>query len=532
MDRLQLFTVMPIAVALVLGSMALTTGFHVAYKANDRARGIVMLEAWRLTTAALTPIVEHTRSLLRLFSAVFTPRAGLAAAALVLAMATNADGALFIGVAGIVNFDALERDLASKKSEAETLFAKYAREAEAHEEKDAQGNVVRKGRLLTDDEKKAVQAKIDEGRAIKAQIDRARGDEELRRQIDGMTSGFARQHASAVDAAARETRSRIKSLGQQWAESVAGKFFFEKQHHGGSGWRSPAVELTGHHMLAATLTSDAASGGDLIVPDYRPGILPMLFKRLTVRDLMAQGTTDSNLVSYMKEVTATNAAATVAEGASKPESTLAFDLVSDAVRKIATWLPVTEEMLEDVSQIRSYIDARLRLFVLLVEEDQLLNGDGTPPNISGILDRAGLTAAQARGGDTNADAIFKEMMKIFNASFLMPDAHVLNPTNWQTIQLSKDANGQYYGSGPFAGPQAPTLWGLPVAVTPSIAAGTALSGAFKAASQIFDKGGLRVEASNSHSDYFIKNLVAIRAEERLALAVYREAAFGTTTGLN
>ena len=123
-------------------------------------------------------------------------------------------------------------------------------------------------------------------------------------------------------------------------------------------------------------------------------------------------------------------------------------------------------------------------------------------------------------------------MKVFNASFVMPDAHVINPANWQTIQLSKDANGQYYGSGPFAGAQAPTLWGLPVAVTPSIVANTALTGAFRSSAQIFDHGGMRVDVSNSHSDFFIKNLVAIRAERRLALAVYRPAAFGTTTGLN
>ena len=123
-------------------------------------------------------------------------------------------------------------------------------------------------------------------------------------------------------------------------------------------------------------------------------------------------------------------------------------------------------------------------------------------------------------------------MKVFNASFVMPDGHVINPANWQTIQLAKDANGQYYGMGPFAGVQPPTLWGLPVAVTPSIVANTSLTGGFKSSAQIFDHGGLRVDVSNSHSDFFIKNLVAIRAEERLALAVYRPLAFGTATGLN
>ena len=114
-------------------------------------------------------------------------------------------------------------------------------------------------------------------------------------------------------------------------------------------------------------------------------------------DLIAPGTTDSNLVTYMKETTFTNAADTVAEGAAKPESTLIFDAVSDPVRKIATWLPVTEEMLEDVPALRSYLDARLRLGVQLAEDDQLLNGRVVAPDIIGFLARTGLAASIARG---------------------------------------------------------------------------------------------------------------------------------------
>jgi HK97 family phage major capsid protein len=428
-------------------------------------------------------------------------------------------------VAGHLNIDAMERDLLAKSGEAAALFEKTAKECQAYQEKDKDGKVTVQGRLFTDEEKKAVQVLLDEGLALKSKIASAKGDANLQAEIAKLTAGMT------VETPKPGQPGRVvQSLGQQWAASPAGQFFFKKMHQGSRNWNSPVAEL--FDMRAATLTSDAASGGDLIVSDFRPGILPLLFKRLTVRDLLAPGRTDSNSISYMKETTFTNAAATVAEGTDKPQSTLIFDLVNDLVQKIAHWLPVTEEMLEDVSQIRSYIDARLRLGVDLTEEDQLLNGDGTPPNIRGILNRVGLTAAQARGADTNADAIFKEMMKVFNASFVMPDGHVINPANWQTTQLSKDANGQYYGSGPFAGPQAPTLWGLPVAVSPSIVANTALTGAFRSSAQIFDHGNLRVEASNSHSDFFIKNLVAIRAEERLALAVYRPAAFGTTTGLN
>ncbi len=119
----------------------------------------------------------------------------------------------------------------------------------------------------------------------------------------------------------------------------------------------------------------------------------------------------------------------------------------------------------------------------------------------------------------------------------------MHPTNWETIRLSKDAVGQYYAGGPFTDGMSATnlggggvspvlnLWGVRAVVTPAISSGTALVGAFGQAAQIFRIGGLTVEASNSHSDFFSRGAVMLRAYERLALAVYRPAAFGTVTNL-
>jgi HK97 family phage major capsid protein len=422
-----------------------------------------------------------------------------------------------------MNIAQLERDLLKKSAEAASLLESTAKACQAFEEKDKDGKVVATGRLMTDDEKKAIQALIDEGNGLKAQIERAKGDERMASEIQKMTAGMRPNGAAAPS----QSQGEARSMGQQFVESEA--FAWLKKSHGvrGSAWTSPSAEL-----FATTLDTTTASGGDLIVTQYRPGILPLLFKRLTVADLLASGTTDSNSVTYMKETTFTNAAAAVAEGQPKPESTLIFDQVTDLVSKIAHWLPVTDEMLEDVSQIRSYIDARLRLGLQLTEEDELLNGSGTAPHLQGLRNRSGLTTATTRtGSQTNADAVFVAMMAVFNGSFVMPTGTIMNPANWQTTQLSKDGNGQYYGSGPFAGPQPPTLWGLPVVVTPSITANEAFTGAFSSAAQVFRKGGVRVEASNSHSDFFVRNLTAIRAEERLALAVYRPAAFSKVLSL-
>jgi HK97 family phage major capsid protein len=393
-------------------------------------------------------------------------------------------------------------------------------------------------RESTAEERARLQALLDEAKAIKVKVDRAKSDAAMAAEIDalyqraatptGQSNSILRSSTGAV---VRPTERQIQTLGTQWTNSEAMDFFKKGMHRtGGARWASPTVEL---EMHATTLSEAAGSGGPLVIPQYLPGILPLLFKRLMVADLLASGTTNSNAIVYMKETTFTNAATPVAEGAAKPESALIFAQVTELVSKIAHWLPVTEEMLEDVAAIASYIDARLRLGVALAEEDQLLNGNGTPPNLLGLLNRAGLATPIAQGvaPDTAADAIFRQVAAIATTSFVYPDGIVINPTNWANIILMKTSQGAYIAGGPFAPSMPTTLWGLSVAPTPSIVAGTALVGAFGTMAQFFRRGGLRVEASNSHQDFFIKNLVAIRAEERGALAVYRPGAFGKVTSL-
>ncbi len=352
-------------------------------------------------------------------------------------------------------------------------------------------------------------------------LDQLQGDANMSAEITRLSAGMTGSGGRGTGGA---------SLGAQILDSEMGKWLLKHRGQVPSGtWQSPSSEL-----MAATLTEDAASGGAAVLVDYQPGLLPLPSRRLTVADLIAPGTTESNTVGFMRETAATtNAADTVAEGAAKPESTIVFDGATAPVRKIATWLPVTEEILEDVPALRAYLDVRLRLFVQLKEDDQLLGGDGIAPNILGLMNLPGITAAHPRGADTNADAILKQTGIIETATSLEVDGYVVNPVNWESILLLKNAAGDYIASGgPLAAPGPKTLWGRPVAVTPAIAAGTALVGCFKTAAQYFRRGGLRVEASNSHSDFFVKNLVAIRAETRGALAAYREAAFGQVTGLN
>jgi HK97 family phage major capsid protein len=431
-----------------------------------------------------------------------------------------------------MNVVQLESDLRAKKVALGGLIEKTARACQDHVVTAATATTPAiTGRLMTAEEKGAIKAIQDECLAIQNKLDGAQGDAAFLAQIQRFSGDPA--HAAAAAAHAIERRS----VGQQFVNDAAVRAFLAAGGHRRNGaWASPPVECFGP-LHATTLTEDPASGGKLLVPQYLPGIQSVQFKRLVVADLMASGTATSNAIIYMVETAFTNAAAAVAEGAAKPESAMVFDQRTDPVSKIAHWLPVTEELLEDVPAIQSYIDARLTLGVQLAEEDQLLNGNGTPPNLMGIMNRAGLATAVARNGaatppETNAEAILRQITAIATTAFVYPDGVVVNPANWFTTVTSKDSTGQYFGGGPFSSLPTASIWGTPVAITPSIVANTALVGAFGTMSQVFRKGGIRVEASNSHQDFFIKNLVAIRAEERLALAVYRPGAFGKVTGLN
>jgi HK97 family phage major capsid protein len=265
-----------------------------------------------------------------------------------------------------------------------------------------------------------------------------------------------------------------------------------------------------------------------LTPDVVRGpLLPMALDETTVGDLMAQGTIDGNVHAYYEETTFTNAADTVAEGAEKPESALAFTERTDTVRKIAHWVPATTEFLDDNAGIRSYVDNRLVFGLKRTEEDQLLNGNGTAPNISGILDRA----IQTVGSTNDLDAIYHAITEVRVDGLAEPDAVVIHPLSWQNLRLAKNADDIYYGPGPFNPDNVERIWGLRVRVTPMIAEGTALVGAFRTSAQIFRKGGVRVIAASEHASFAIENKVAIIAEERLTLAVYRPTAFCSVTGL-
>ncbi len=375
------------------------------------------------------------------------------------------------------------------------------------------------GRKLSADEKSDVESALHAGDEVLADTASA----EQKSKVDALADALGQPNRPQVKAPNDEREVKdTRSIGEQFTDSPEYKSLMDRGLKG--DWSTGGIEFK------TTLTEGAGSGAALVNDQILPGILPLLFERFTVADLLAQGSTSNPSINYMKETTATNAADTVAEGAAKPESALIFDEVTDPVRKIATTLPVTDEMLADGPAIRAYIDGRLRLFVQIAEEDQLLNGTNVAPDILGLLNRVGIQT-QALGADTKPDAAYKAMEKV-RSVFLEPDGMVVNPTDWVDFKLLKDSTGNYMGGGPFGSTGAvENLWGMRVVVTSRITAGTALIGAFGTAAQIFRRQGITLDATNSHASEFVSNITRIRAEERLALAVYRPAAFVTLTGI-
>lgn len=261
----------------------------------------------------------------------------------------------------------------------------------------------------------------------------------------------------------------------------------------------------------------------------RPGILPSVQLPIMITDMMLGGSIDNNTMTYMEETTFTNAAAETAEGGAKPEAALDFTERTENVRKTAVWLPATTELLADVAGVESFIRGRLIFMLAQRFEQQVISGNGIAPNHLGILNRVGIQT-QAKGTDPTPDAFYKAMVKVRINGGAEPNAHVMHPNDAQEIRLLRTADGIYiWGNPSEAGPF--RLWGLPVRETTGITENTGLTGAFSPMSQVFNREGVRVVLSTEHASYFVENKVAILAERRDLVAVYRPAAFCTVTGI-
>lgn len=377
------------------------------------------------------------------------------------------------------------------------------------------------GRPLNEEENAKVEQNLRQIADWKSRIGEIEDRERLEKALDD---------ASIPDPSPAPSEPR--SLGEAFVKSDA---YRARKSAGFTGaWSTGAVEfeqkLTDAGLSVASIED---AGGTLpLQPQVAPMVSPAE-QRLTIADLFGQGNATQNTIVYLEETTTTAGAYTTSpynspnlpatavltsEGQAKPAAFVDFTRRSVELSKIAAFLPISDEMIEDEPQIASYINGRLALFVRQAEEAHLMT----------TLLAASIGSADSAdiGGTNLFDAIAAGINSVQTVAGLQPDALVINPTDFWSMSILKASagTGAYFSGGPYAGPAA-NPWGLRAVVTQAVAQGSPLVGAFRDGATVWRKGGLSVEASNSHSDYFRKNLTAIRAEERLGLAIYRPKAF-------
>ena len=317
-----------------------------------------------------------------------------------------------------------------------------------------------------------------------------------------------------------ERQKAKKSFGQLIVESKAFQGFKTSRQPTESFEEGDEVEMK-------TLFQTSAGWG----PESTrvPGlVIDKATRPLQVLDIIPTATTKQAAIVYMEETTRTHAAAERAEAATYAESTFALTQRSETVRSIGDSVPVTDEQLEDVDGVGAYLDTRLRFGVLQRADGQIINGDGNAPNLTGIVNKAGIQT-QAKGTDPAQDAFYKAMVKVRTTGRAVPSAHLINPLDWQGIRLQRTADGIYiWGSPAEAGPE--RMWGLLVVQAEALTQGTAITGDFVNFIQLWQKKGIEV-ALGLVNNQFLQGQKTVRAGMRVALTIYRAAAFSTVTGL-
>jgi HK97 family phage major capsid protein len=312
------------------------------------------------------------------------------------------------------------------------------------------------------------------------------------------------------------TAARSPSWGRQVAEHARFKSFIE---NGGRGKVSIPIK-------AEITTPSGVDQGDLVAPERAP-IQGLPQQILTVRDLLTAVPTSSNKIDFVRQVSRTNNAAPVADGAQKPESDFGFELAEAPVRTIAHWVPAPRQTMDDLPELNALIDGELRFGLSLVEEHQILAGDGTGQNLKGIIPQA--LAFDPPFVVAQENALDKILLAIVQAqqARLPVDGVLINDITWAQLISLKDDQGRYLagaGGGPF-GTIPGLLWQVRVLPTPSMAQGEVLTGAFRLGARLHDRLAPEVLLSTEDRDNFIKNMVTIRAEERVALSVRVPDAF-------
>lgn len=415
--------------------------------------------------------------------------------------------------------------------------------AETNAAKAILDSVEREERDLTDVEREKIDAHMSKASDLQknAEKEKAFRDQMTDFGSLGLGDNDAPEDIPAPKAAGKASTAGM-SAGEMFVKSQEYTTLMGSVPHGSFGEKFRVQSSPMHVGSMKTLLTSGnhtVSGGITIETDHRGLLSPFYQRPLSVRELFASGSTTSDTIDYVRMINTVNNAGVVPEATSsafidgttvtpvmggvKPESGFTFQRDSTTVKTIAHWMPITKRALSDVAQIRTMIDSFLRYGLEEEFEDQLLTGSGTGENFLGLNNTPGIQTQTATGAQDALDVTRKARTKVRIGGRATPTAYVMNPQDWENVELMRNLNGEFYGGGPFQLTDK-RLWGLPVVESEAVAPKTAWCAAWNWG-VVYDREQATVTATDSHADFFVRNLVAILAEMRAAFAVLRPAAF-------
>lgn len=417
------------------------------------------------------------------------------------------------------------------------------------------GAAEEKGRDFTEEERAAVTEHMGKAKEVKKALELAKSDEAMRKGIAELGDGIGlvdqeqeRKNRRPGDSGLIDpAEGGAKSLGDHFVESGAYSALLGSAPNGQFGEKMRVQSAPvgfksfGSRGRKAVVTGSANDSAGALVLSQQLGLqngLDQLTRPLSLRDVVTPGQTTSDTIEYPKLLAVTNNAAPVAEATAstgtsgtKPESGFTTTRASALVKTIAHWIPATKRALSDAAQVRTLIDAFL-LYGLEEElEDQMVAGDGTGENFTGILNTSGTQSQAAVADPAGKPAGFGKLLalrraktKVRLAGRAVANAYVMNPLDKQDIDEISDNDGRFYGDGPFGAGGGNVLWNLPVIECEGIPQGTAVVGDWRKAI-LWDREQASITVTDSHADFFVRNLVAILAELRAAFGIVQPNAF-------
>lgn len=377
---------------------------------------------------------------------------------------------------------------------------------------------------------------------MKTDMDGYSAEVKMYSDAEQLVAANATGAGSAQDLGQATTTPHAKDITDQLTEAPGWKEFqglISRKQRGTFSLDTKAFDGVGVYQSGGNAEVFNGTAGAFVVPQQLPGYVDLRVRPLTVENVLPSGSLGSPVLWYIVETLRTNNAAAVAEGGLKPQGSFDFERRQEVVSKIAEIFKLADEVLTDVSQLRTYVNQRLNNDLGQVAQEQILNGDGASNRLLGLNNRSGLqttVVAGSLGADSTswATALLRQITQIRTLAFSEPSAIFINPLDWEVLQNQTDNNGQYYNGGPYGrtygvvAPNVTPFWGIPLVSTLTQPQGTALVGNFNDAT-VWNYQGITMDMTNSDADDFAHDILTFRAERRLGLSLVRPGSLGKVT---